>query len=1097
MQVVGRELELGRLGAALERAADGRLSRVAVTGTTGAGITTLLTELERRLAGEPHVVVARGAAVAPLSGHPYAALSAALERPIAALSDDRLAEVLGPAAEEFALLLPGLADRIRAIGPVEGTMASGPDQRRGRFVEAVLGVLGRLVPDGVALLVLDDLHWADPGTRAFVEFMLGLDVQLPICLVVSYHGDEVGRRHPLGRIARRLASDPSIERIEVQPFRPDELLRFIEAETGERPSAGLLAAIVERSNGNPIVAAQLLAVRRIVPEARLSDSFDELVESRLSLLGAGAARWVRVLAAMRRCVDPRTLAGMHTGDGELSERALDEALASGLVERRGYDVAIAQELYAEAVETLLDPVGRQSIHAAIAAWLPGPPDEQAWHWEQALRLDLARAAHIAAGLAAEALDPGGTSLEHYVRALELDAPGWPEPSALPSVAGVPESGRRGHGSAPRGEADARPELFRGRPSGMDRADLLARAAESAFVDGSFRRAASLAARAIEARSQRAALSSIVARGREARDLHARELGSLYERLGRYRWAAGEIEAALSAYATGVDSVPPGSSPERARVLGALAQALMLEGRFDESAWLSRQAIEAATGAGRSALAELGHATCTLGVDEGYLGDVERGLVLLRQAAAIAREAGRLDDLMRAYANQTTLLELDARRSEALAIVDEGIAEARRWGQEAVYGAFLRGNGGDTLFVLGRWAEAEAMCHQALEWSPSGVARFNPLVWLTNVRVESASDEEAARLLGQLLLQQESVPDSQWAAEVERATVHFALWREDVQDARRAAERGWARVLRGDDWAQVAIAASTTVEAAAAVADEARDHRDRAAVVASLAWADEVLTEARRRVDAGGMPPSLGARIEAELHLATAAAHRTRIVGTPDPDAWADLAQRWAAVPNPYRTAHARWREAEAVLRSKAERPGPRSDRMRARDAIVEALRIAHELGARPLARELEQMAQRARVPLPDALASTSETIAMAEAGRSPAAAPPRGLAGAADGGGQARALVSRLSAQPPAAVDPFNLSPREREVLAVLTEGRSNREIAKRLFISERTVAVHVGNILAKLAVAGRVEAATVALRLGLAPEARAVPSPNHSGWRR
>ncbi|HXQ96317.1 MAG TPA: AAA family ATPase, partial [Candidatus Acidoferrales bacterium] len=78
MHVVGRERELGRLGVALEHAAAGHLSRVVATGATGSGVTTLMSELERRLAGEPAVVVARGAAVEPLSGHPYAALSAAL-----------------------------------------------------------------------------------------------------------------------------------------------------------------------------------------------------------------------------------------------------------------------------------------------------------------------------------------------------------------------------------------------------------------------------------------------------------------------------------------------------------------------------------------------------------------------------------------------------------------------------------------------------------------------------------------------------------------------------------------------------------------------------------------------------------------------------------------------------------------------------------------------------------------------------------------------------------------------------------------------------------------------------------------------------------
>ena len=62
----------------------------------------------------------------------------------------------------------------------------------------------------------------------------------------------------------------------------------------------------------------------------------------------------------------------------------------------------------------------------------------------------------------------------------------------------------------------------------------------------------------------------------------------------------------------------------------------------------------------------------------------------------------------------------------------------------------------------------------------------------------------------------------------------------------------------------------------------------------------------------------------------------------------------------------------------------------------------------------------------------------------------------------------------------FGLSRREREVLALIAEGRTNREIGERLFISQKTVGVHVGNILAKLGASGRVEAAMVAIRLGL-----------------
>jgi DNA-binding CsgD family transcriptional regulator len=72
----------------------------------------------------------------------------------------------------------------------------------------------------------------------------------------------------------------------------------------------------------------------------------------------------------------------------------------------------------------------------------------------------------------------------------------------------------------------------------------------------------------------------------------------------------------------------------------------------------------------------------------------------------------------------------------------------------------------------------------------------------------------------------------------------------------------------------------------------------------------------------------------------------------------------------------------------------------------------------------------------------------------------------------------------------FGLSRRELEVLALIAEGRTNREIGERLFISQKTVGVHVGNILAKLGASGRVEAAMVAIRLELV----ATPGPVRAG---
>ena len=117
-----------------------------------------------------------------------------------------------------------------------------------------------------------------------------------------------------------------------------------------------------------------------------------------------------------------------------------------------------------------------------------------------------------------------------------------------------------------------------------------------------------------------------------------------------------------------------------------------------------------------------------------------------------------------------------------------------------------------------------------------------------------------------------------------------------------------------------------------------------------------------------------------------------------------------------------------------------------RDAATEALRraatITARLGARPLDAEIKALAQRARLRL------------------DPDAGPPVTAA--------------------PTPAEQFGLTPREAEVLALVAVGRSNGQIAQALYISPKTASVHVSNILAKLGVHTRVEAAAVAHRLGL-----------------
>ncbi len=81
----------------------------------------------------------------------------------------------------------------------------------------------------------------------------------------------------------------------------------------------------------------------------------------------------------------------------------------------------------------------------------------------------------------------------------------------------------------------------------------------------------------------------------------------------------------------------------------------------------------------------------------------------------------------------------------------------------------------------------------------------------------------------------------------------------------------------------------------------------------------------------------------------------------------------------------------------------------------------------------------------------------------------------------ARRLMESLSARD-TAPDPFGeLSERELEILRLIAEGHANKEIARRLVISERTARTHVSNILRKLGLSSRTQAALLAVREGLA----------------
>ena len=1034
MAFLGRERELAQLAEAVQRVAEGRLGRVMLTGPAGIGCSRLLDELTARVSSVPGVVVCRGRAFEPARGMPYQAVGDALAGSLERIPDERLARFVGPAGHDLSLLVNGLAERLDTLGVDHSPPALiAPDQVGRRVLESILGVLERLANGGVLLLVLEDIHHADPATRGLLEALQGIGRSLPVCLVITYQPDEVHRRHPMRELADRYGRDPDVVRIELEPMSAKDIESLVTQAQGKRPTASVMTAVSTGARGNPLVALRLAESADMLEGVRLSDSFDQLCGASLESMPRDAVAVVRVMAAARIPLRRSTLLSLHSPIGRLTHQGLEGALKSGFVVEAAERISMSHELCAEAIEVLELTPERQAIHAALAEHLRSAPALAAWYWEQAARPVEAREARIRAATAAMQLDPAETVLLHFEAALAL----------------------------PAGEAI----------TSTERAAVLAGAAAASASAGHFRRAVALQRQAIEMRATREASSA-----RGGRDDATRlALGEMNADLGRYQWAGGELDGALDSMERALGIMPAAPTRIRARALALLAQHLMLDGHFEQSASYAVQAQEVAQTAEEECLAERSHATCTLGMDVAYLGELERGLALVREASELARAAGRLDDLMRAAANQTTLLDLDSRREDALAVVHAAMADATAGGLAASYGAFLRGNASDILYDLGRWEEAEAECRVSLDWRMSALEAewWSPLV-LGLLLTEMRADDEAASLVGKAALQLETVPAGQWTGIMLRSTISLALWTGDPDGALSIAEREWPRSLATEDPQIVAWAASTCLEAAAAAAEHGRTTSDAGLIARARGLAEDVLPEVKRRLAASRYPPELGARQEAELNVRTAQAHAARIAGRADAEVWGELAASWAQRPMPYRAAKAYWWQALALLAASHE-DDRESARLAASRPLSEAYRLASVLGALPLLREIVDLGARARVSLP---------ISAAE-GRALVAVGP-GRVDEPDAGSPeiARAIEERVIAslrKSPA--DVYGLSPREREVLNILAEGRTDRDIATRLFISERTVHVHVRRILAKLGVSSRTEAAGVAIRQGLVAE--------------
>jgi DNA-binding CsgD family transcriptional regulator len=998
---VGRADELARLAAARDRAAAGTPTTVVVGGEAGVGKTRLVGEAmtDARAAGAR--VLVGGCVELGGEGVPFAPLIEALRSFVRELDEPELATLVGGQARaELARLLPELGPAAGAGDRAAFGGDPGPWSDRGRLFELLLGLLERLGGDRPAVLVVEDLHWADRSTRDLLAFLHRNLRRGRLLLVLTYRSDELHRRHPLRPFLAELDRGRRVERLELARFGRAEVAAQLAGIQGAPAPAELAERIHARSDGNAFFVEELAATAAD-DDGELPPSLRDTLLARIELLEEPTQQVLAVAAAAGARVEDDLLAEV-AGLAEAGLLAgLREAVSAHVLLVDGGDgtYGFRHALVKEAVYGELLPGERTRLHARFAAALaaregdttPGLAAELAWHWYAAHDLGRALPAAVEAGIAAERAYAFAEAQRQFERALEL----WE-----------------------RAAPDHPDEVV-----GLDKAALLARAAEAAANAGATDRAVALV---------RGALAEVDA---AADPLLA---GQLTERLAFHLRVAGR-PGAFEAYQEAVRLVPPAPpTPSRARVLAGLGQALMLRARFAEAKATSEEAIEVARAAG--ALAVEVHALNTLGTVTGRLGDVEGGLARLEESRRLAGELGLAKDETRACVNLSDLLDDLGRFEEAVAIASDGIEVARAAGLQRTFGAFLAGNAAASLYNLGRWDEHVRLTDAYRD--PGDGDDFNTVTLGMARAVLDAGRGDFEAALGRVEAARRLSGDPfiavQYPPVMAAAEAEVAVWQGRLAEA-GAAVAGALAALQGplvDLRGCMLLALGLRVEGRRAELALARqDHdtvRDARLVAEGLVqWARDTFA---------------GSAVEIGWHgalLATCEAEWTGVVGEADPRQWLAAVAAWDEAGVPYPAAVARWRAAEVVL-------ARRGDRGLAGELLRDGHAVAVALGAEPLRRELERLARLGRIEL-------SPEAAAAPRDGPPADAEPEALAG-------------------------LGLTARELEVLGLVAEGRSNRQVADALFISAKTASVHVSNILAKLGVASRVEAAAVAHRLGLLP---------------
>ena len=261
---VGRRDEVTHLASVgAEVAGSGRGQMVVIAGDAGVGKSRLVQEFSDRVSRDGWTTAAGGCVDVAAGALTYAALIEILRHLDRHLGREVMARLADAGIDDLAPLLPG---------PSSGQPGAG-----GRLLERMLDYLVRLGDVAPAVVVVEDLHWADNSTRDLIAFLARNIHAARVLLIVTYRADDLHRRHPLKSLLAELErGDASWIRL-AGLARPD--VAELVAKTAGAAAVQSVSLLFDRTAGNPFFIEELLAAS--TPVISLPEGLRELLLARL------------------------------------------------------------------------------------------------------------------------------------------------------------------------------------------------------------------------------------------------------------------------------------------------------------------------------------------------------------------------------------------------------------------------------------------------------------------------------------------------------------------------------------------------------------------------------------------------------------------------------------------------------------------------------------------------------------------------------------------------------------------------------------------------------------------------------------------------